>query len=114
MKRIICILTVIVCCVCSTAACASHVGIQGTVLSGIDRKTILFDFFHEEDGTTLITSALTPDYAVKIPAEKEDIYNSLDIIFDITPESMDAFSNRIADIYQEWQKTRYYTRYEMQ
>lgn len=107
MKRIICILTVIVCCVCSTAACASHVGIQGTVLSGIDRKTILFDFFHEEDGTTLITSALTPDYAVKIPAEKENIYNSLDIIFDITPESMDAFSNRIADIYQEWQKTRY-------
>ena len=67
MKRIICILcvmTVIVCCGCSAAAGETHIGIQGTVLSGNDHKSILFDLFREEDGTTLLTSTLTPDYAI--------------------------------------------------
>lgn len=115
MKRIICILcvmTVIVCCGCSAAAGETHIGIQGTVLSGNDHKSILFDLFREEDGTTLLTSTLTPDYAIQIPTEKENKYKTLEMLFDIRPESIVLFTARIDEIYQEWLKTRNTASYE--
>jgi hypothetical protein len=109
MKKRICILIIIISCICSTAIGDTHIGIQGTVLSEKDNKknTVLFDFFHYDEKTTLITSSLTPDYIIQDSDECQDIYNTISILFGITPEMIDHFSERIEMICRAWMNTRY-------
>ncbi|MBR5961263.1 MAG: hypothetical protein IKZ98_09755 [Clostridia bacterium] len=107
MKRAICILTVMICCICSTARTETHIGIQGTIVSETENKTVLFDLFSEEDKTTLISSTLAPDYAVRIPEKDQAVYTTARMLFGISPESIALFMSRIDELYQGWMKTRY-------
>ena len=107
MKRIICILTVIICCYCSTAIGETHIGIQGTVVSEQNNKTVLFDIFLNDDQATLITSTLIPDYAVRNHDEVSDIYSTVSMLLGITPQLIDSFIIQGEEIYHEWLKSRY-------
>lgn len=108
MKRIICILTAVICCICSIAAGETHIGIQGTIVSEESGKTVLFDLFRNNDNTVMITSTLTPDYAIRNQEDIQNIYGSAEMFFGITPGSIESFISEMDATYHEWLKTRYH------
>lgn len=113
MKRIICILIILINCVCSTAISETHIGIQGTVVSGKNNKTVLFDLFRDNDRTVAMTSSLTSDYVIRDSDELlQNAYSTVNMIFDITPESIALLTARLHGIYRDWLETRYMERSE--
>ena len=112
MKRIICILIILINCVCSTAISETHIGIQGTVVSGKNNKTVLFDLFWDNDRTIAMTSSLTSDYVIRDSDELQNAYSIVNMIFDITPESIALLTARLHGIYRDWLETRYTERSE--
>lgn len=109
MKKIICILIIIISCICSTAVGDTHIGIQGTVLSENtdNHKSVLFDIFRYDEGTILTTSSLTPDHVIRNSDEYQNLYHSINMLFGLTPEKIALFTEKFDEIYREWLNTRY-------
>ena len=108
MKKIICILIIMICCVCSTAGGETHIGIQGTVVSeNNNNQTLLIDFIRYDDKETLITSTLTPDCVIRVTDEHLNIFSAVNMLFNITPDTIALFTEQIEGIDREWLTTRY-------
>ena len=107
MKKAICILAVMICCICSTARTEAHIVILGTVASDNDHRTLTFDLTRTDDNSTLVSSTLAPDYAILFHNEYSNIYNITGMLCELKPESIFLFVSKFNELYQEWLQTRY-------
>lgn len=65
MKKLVCLLAVFICCICSTALAGSHLNLQGVFTSAPDNRSLSLDLY-EQDGETIIVSPLFPSYALSL------------------------------------------------